>query len=189
MAYSSVYSVSDGVTARVQKSIYYIPYRGLTWKLPMLFDENEKKLLSLTRNDPNHLLASYAKSDFELDGLEWPSVEHYYQAMKFDDADYREQIRLAPHPADAAKLGKSRRHQRRKDWKKTSVTYMTRATYIKCRTHAEVAQLLLDSGDMEIKDLSQYDYFWGSGRDMRGENTFGKMLMGVRKKLREELHK
>ena len=153
----------------------------------MLFDENEKKLLTLTRDDPNHLLASYAKRAFELDGFEWPSVEHYYQAMKFDDAEYRELIRLAPHPAAAAKLGKSRRHQRRKDWKKTSVTYMTRATYTKCRAHTDVAQILLDSGGMEIKDVSQYDYFWGSGRDMRGDNAFGKMLMGVRKKLREEL--
>ena len=154
----------------------------------MLFDENEKKLLTLTRDDPSHPLASYAKSSFELDGCEWPSVEHYYQAMKFDDAAYREQIRLTPHPAAAAKLGKSRKHQRRKDWKKTSITYMTRATYIKCRTHSDIAQILLDSGQMEIKNLSQYDYFWGSGRDLRGENAFGKLLMGVRKKLREELN-
>ncbi|MDF1692750.1 MAG: NADAR family protein [Zhongshania sp.] len=154
----------------------------------MLFDVKEKKLLTLTRDDPSQLLASYAKRGFELDGCEWPSVEHYYQAMKFDDAAYRELIRLAAHPADAAKLGKSRRHQKRKDWKKNSVTYMTRASYIKARTHADVAQLLLDSGEMEIKDVSQYDYFWGSGRDMRGENAFGKMLMGVRKKLREELN-
>lgn len=155
----------------------------------MLFNEKETKLLPLTRSDSNNLLASYAKRGFELDGFEWPSVEHYYQAMKFDDAEYREQIRLAPHPADAAKLGKSRKHKRRKDWKKTSVTYMTRATYIKARTHADVAQLLLASGDREIKDLSQYDYFWGSGRDMRGDNAFGKMLMGIRKKLREEQEK
>lgn len=155
----------------------------------MLFNEKETKLLTLTRSDSNNLLASYAKRGFELDGFEWPSVEHYYQAMKFDDAEYREQIRLAPHPADAAKLGKSRKHKRRKDWKKTSVTYMTRATYIKARTHADVAQLLLASGDREIKDLSQYDYFWGSGRDMRGDNAFGKMLTGIRKKLREEQEK
>jgi ribA/ribD-fused uncharacterized protein len=154
----------------------------------MLFNEKEKTLFTLTRDDPSNPLASYAKRGFELDGYEWPSVEHYYQAMKFDDAEYREQIRLAAHPADAAKLGKSRRHQKRKDWKKSSVTYMTRATYIKARSHTDVAQMLLDSGDTEIKDLSQYDYFWGSGRDMRGDNAFGKILMAVRRKLREELN-
>jgi ribA/ribD-fused uncharacterized protein len=152
----------------------------------IFFNRQEKKLLTLTRDDPNHLLASYSRHTFELDGFEWPSVEHYYQAMKFDDEEYREQIRQSAHPADAAKLGKSKKHQRRKDWDKVKVTFMTRGTYIKCRTHADVAQKLLDSGEMEIAEVSQYDYFWGSGRDLRGNNAFGKMLMGVRDKLREE---
>lgn len=155
----------------------------------MLFDEKEKKLLTLTRDDPNHPLASYSKHAFVLDDFEWPSVEHYYQAMKFDDAEYREKIRQAPHPAEASKLGKSKAHKKRKGWHKVSVTYMTRGTYIKCRTHPEAAQMLLNSGQREIKDVSQYDYFWGSGRDMRGDNTFGKMLMGIRNKLREEMNK
>lgn len=153
----------------------------------MFFNQQQKKLLTLTRTDPNHPLASYSRHAFELDGFEWPSVEHYYQAMKFEDSEYREQIRLASHPADATKLGKSKKHQRRKDWDKVKVTFMTRGTYIKCRTHAEVAQMLLDSGDMEIAEVSQYDYFWGCGRDMRGNNAFGKMLMGVRDKLRDEM--
>lgn len=153
----------------------------------MFFEHKEKKLLTLTRDDPGHALASYSKHAFELDGHEWPSVEHYYQAMKFGDADYAEQIRQAPFPADATKLGKSKKHDRRKDWDKVKVTYMTRGTYIKCRTHPDVAQILLDSGDIEIAEVSQYDYFWGSGRDMRGNNAFGKMLMGVRDKLREEM--
>jgi ribA/ribD-fused uncharacterized protein len=152
----------------------------------MFFDRKEKKLLTLTRNDSNHLLASYSKHAFELDGFEWPSVEHYYQAMKYGDAQYREQIRQAPHPSDAAKLGKSKKNEKRKDWDKVKVTVMTRGMYIKCRTHEEVAQMLLDSGDVEIAEVSQYDYFWGSGRDLRGNNNFGKMLMGIRDKLREE---
>ncbi len=152
----------------------------------MLFNRDETKRLTLSRIDPTHPLSSYSKHSFELDGSEWPSVEHYYQAMKFGDPEYREQIRTAAHPADAAKLGKSKKHDRRKDWDKVKVTYMTRGTYIKCRTHPEVAQLLLKTGDIEITEVSQYDYFWGSGRDMRGDNAFGKMLMGIREKLREE---
>ncbi|MDK2776311.1 MAG: NADAR family protein [Pseudomonadota bacterium] len=146
----------------------------------------EKARYEVTRDDITHPLSSYAQYAFELDGFEWPSVEHYYQAMKFDDADYRERIRQAETPKAAAKLGKSRWKKRRKNWKKNSITYMTRATYIKCRTHPEVAEMLLKSGELEIKDLSMYDYFWGTGRDLRGENRFGKMLMGVRNKLQEE---
>lgn len=153
----------------------------------MIFKHPEKKYLTLSRSDPSHPLASYSKHAFELDGFEWPSVEHYYQAMKYEEPEYREQIRLAAHPADAAKLGKSKKHQKRRDWDKVRVTFMTRGSYIKCRTHEEVAQLLLDSGELDIMEVSQYDYFWGGGRDMRGENAFGKLLMGIRDKLREEM--
>ena len=153
----------------------------------MLFNSNEAERFSLSRLDPTHPLAAYSKHAFELDGCNWPSVEHYYQAMKFGDAEYREQIRQAAHPADATKLGKSKKHDRRKDWDKVKVTFMTRATYIKCRTHPEVAAVLLASGEKPIVETSQYDYFWGCGRDMRGNNAFGKMLMGVRDKLREEM--
>lgn len=153
----------------------------------MLFEKKDPQRLTLSRIDPTHPLSSYSKHPFELDGDEWPSVEHYYQAMKYGDPEYREQIRNAPHPADAAKLGKSKKHDRRKDWDKVKVTFMTRGTYIKCRTYPDVARTLLDTGETEIMEVSQYDYYWGSGRDLRGNNAFGKMLMAVREKLRKEL--
>ncbi len=154
----------------------------------MLFNNTEQERFTLSRIDPTNPLAAYSKHGFELDGEQWPSVEHYYQAMKFEEGEYRDSIRNATHPADAAKLGKSKKHGRRKDWDKVKVTYMTRATYIKCRTHPEVATALLASGEKTIVETSQYDYFWGCGRDLRGNNAFGKMLMGVREKLREEMN-
>lgn len=152
----------------------------------MFLSHDEKKRLTLRRTDTEHPLASYSKHSFELDGFEWPSVEHYYQAMKFGDADYVEKIRQAAHPKDAAKLGKSRWHKKRKDWDKVKVTVMTRGTYIKCRTYPEVAQILLDSGELVITEVSQYDYFWGCGRDIKGTNAYGNLLMDIRDKLREE---
>jgi ribA/ribD-fused uncharacterized protein len=63
---------------------------------------------------------------------------------------------------------------------------MTRAVYTKCRAHPEVAERLLATGDAKLVENSQYDYFWGCGRDRRGHNTYGKVLMDVRSRLREE---
>lgn len=152
----------------------------------MIFGTAQPERVVVSRRDPNHPLASYSKHAIELDEGEWPSVEHYYQAMKFEDAAYREQIRNASHPADAEKLGKSKKHGRRKDWESVRATYMTRGLYIKCRTYPEIAQALLDTADKQLMETSQYDYFWGCGRDTRGHNTYGQVLMAIRERLREE---
>jgi hypothetical protein len=63
---------------------------------------------------------------------------------------------------------------------------MTRAVYTKCKTHAEIAALLLSTGSNRLVENSQYDYFWGCGRDRRGTNSYGQVLMNVRDKLAAE---
>lgn len=131
-------------------------------------------------------LAPFSRHGFVLEGLEWPSVEHYYQAMKFDDPSYREQIRGASHPAKAHKLGRKRRPRIRRDWDRVRETIMTRGTYMKCQTHEEVAEALLATGGRMLVEDSQYDYFWGIGRDGRGYNRYGKVLSRVRARLHEE---
>jgi ribA/ribD-fused uncharacterized protein len=107
--------------------------------------------------------------------------------MKFELQEQREAIRGAASPADAARLAKKHRRQIRKDWKKLKSTVMTRGVYIKCRTHPEVAEALLNTRGTHIVENSQFDYYWGCGRDGRGENTYGMVLMEVRDKLRSEM--
>jgi ribA/ribD-fused uncharacterized protein len=152
----------------------------------MFFNRSEEKKVLLSRTNVEDRLSSYSSHSFFLDDAQWPSVEHYYQAMKFEVPEQREQIRMAETPADAAALAKKHKRQVRKDWKKLKKTVMTRGVYIKCKTHPEIAEALLETGDSMIVENSQFDYFWGCGRDGRGENAYGKILMDVREKLRSE---
>ena len=147
---------------------------------------NDADAIYLSRTDATEPLSSFSRFGFFLDDAEWPSVEHYFQAMKFEDPAYREQIRSAQHPKKARKLGRSRFRKPRRDWKKIRRVIMTRAVYIRCRTHPEVAARLLETGERRLVESNAYDYYWGCGRDRRGNNTFGEVLMDVRRKLREE---
>ena len=63
-----------------------------------IFPEIDENSIYLSRKDPEELLGSWSRYSFELEGDEWPSVEHYYQAMKFDNEEYREKIRQASSP-------------------------------------------------------------------------------------------
>jgi len=62
---------------------------------------------------------------------------------------------------------------------------MTRALYTKVQMYDEVKQALLDSTDELMIETSLYDYYWGVGRDQRGENQLGKIWMSIRKKITE----
>lgn len=151
-----------------------------------LFPDFEDETIYISRADVNEELGTYSRHGFQLDDREWPSVEHYYQAMKFESEADREAVRQAPHPRKARKLGRSRRRKLRKDWRKVKLVYMTRAVYTKCKTHPHIADKLLATGEKTLMESSQYDYFWGCGRDRRGHNHYGKILMNVRKKLLDE---
>ena len=139
-----------------------------------------------SRADVHEPLGTFSKHAFFLDDREWPSVEHYYQAMKCENAEYQQKILLAPHPKAARKYGRSRLIKLRKDWRKVKTVVMTRAVYTMCRTHPDVAKILLETNDDTLVENSNYDYFWGCGRDRRGNNHYGKVLMNIREKLRSE---
>ncbi len=151
-----------------------------------IFTSIDEDVVCIARANVEEPLASFSLSEFELEGLSWPSVEHYFQGMKFPKGDYQEQIRHAPTAKQAQKLGRSRFKKIRKDWKEVREVIMTRGVYTQCRTHNELAQKLLNTQQKILVDNTQYDYFWGCGRDRRGENAFGKVLMSVRDKLRAE---
>ncbi len=151
----------------------------------MFFPDPGKKHY-VDRTDVNDPLSSYSRFGFELDDAEWPSVEHYFQGMQFEAGEVREAVRAAETPDKAVKLAKSNKRKIRKDWKDVQQVMMTRAVYTKCRTHPEVAEVLLKTGAVKILESSMFDYYWGCGRDGRGHNIYGKLLMSVRDKLLQE---
>jgi len=151
-----------------------------------LFAEENINDIFFSRHDEAELLGSTSHHPFILDGKEWPTAEHYYQAMLFDNDALQDKIRSQPHAKAAIASTKWRFFQKKKDWKKLRQVLMTRAIYTKCKTHPAVAKCLLETGNKKLVENSAYDYFWGCGRDRRAENTYGKVMMNVREKLKQE---
>ncbi|MGC1508993.1 NADAR family protein [Ketobacter sp.] len=150
-----------------------------------LFAETDTNSIYFSRADVNQNLGAWSDHPFKLEGKQWPTVEHYYQAMKFEDESWQEKIRLTETPKQARKLGRKWLRKPRKDWAKVKVVYMTRAVYTKCMSYSNVADELLATADKKLVENSAYDYFWGCGRDRRGNNKYGEVLMNIRDKLRQ----
>ncbi|MFC3851819.1 NADAR family protein [Salinispirillum marinum] len=150
---------------------------------PPTHDENS---VLIQRLDPQEPLGCAIIRPFTLDGHEWPTAEHYYQAMKYPDRPRFQQILAAPDVETARKIGKGWLKRPRSDWKSVRTIVMTRAIYTQCHTYPDFADALLETDDRPLMETAQYDYFWGIGRDQRGQNQYGKVLMNVRTKLRSE---
>lgn len=128
--------------------------------------------------------SNFSRHPFELDGLIWPTSEHYFQAQKFESEEYREKIRMSPSPMIAARLGRSRKVAIRSDWEEMKDEFMYRAVLAKFQAHSDLKQLLLSTAQEEIIEKTTKDYYWGCGAKGTGKNMLGKILMHIRGDLR-----
>jgi ribA/ribD-fused uncharacterized protein len=130
--------------------------------------------------------SNFAKYGVDLDGFWWKTVEHYFQAQKFEDSEYCEKIRNAPDPKTAAVWGRSRKIPLRPDWEAVKDSIMKKAVLKKFQLHDNIREILLDTGDQEIVENSPTDYYWGCGKDRTGKNKLGQILQEVREILRNQ---
>ncbi len=129
--------------------------------------------------------SNFAAYPISLDGEQWPTSEHYFQAQKFHDRKYRQKIRTANTPMLAASLGRDRKQKLRRDWDAVKVGVMRAAVLAKFTQHADLRLLLLSTGDAKLVEHTENDDYWGDGGDGSGKNMLGRILMQVRDLLRQ----
>lgn len=126
---------------------------------------------------------------------EWATVEHFYQAHKFNmsteegrAAVYEVKAQLLPE--SAAKLGREAQRAGRKclrsDWNAIKKTVMWKALQAKFERHQAARELLLASGDRILIEDSPHDTVWGIGWNHSGDNLLGRLLMELRAGFRNE---
>ena len=138
------------------------------------------------REEPYGCFSNFSPHGFELDGLWWPTSEHYFQAQKFPNNPFAEKVRTAKSPMSAAMLGRSRKQPVRSDWAEVKVDVMYRAVLCKFGTKSNIKEVLLSTGDAILIEATSDDYYWGCGTKGSGLNVLGKILMEVREQIANE---
>lgn len=135
-------------------------------------------------------------------GRHFKSVTHYMQYRKFSNEHnrYALEIVCTKTPHEAKLLGSRNKDKKRdwkkktkaifddtaysnvkvrSDWKKKKNIIMRKALYRKFDNSAKLKKLLLSTNDKELIKVSSDD----SEKEGFKSNTFGKILMGIRKEL------
>jgi ribA/ribD-fused uncharacterized protein len=142
-------------------------------------------------------LSNFYPCKIEHKGITYPSVEHFYVAMKVNDeqlingvyytpADFREVISKIQNPADVKKIGS--KIKLRTGWDDKKLDLMNWAVRQKFKDE-RLSELLLSTGDQELIEGNWWhDNFYGSCScskcGNKGDNNLGKILMTVRDEIK-----
>ena len=139
------------------------------------------------RNDPYYYFTNFYRASIELDGYVWPTTEHYFQAQKFFGTPYYDYIRSLPTPREAFQVSRLPQAAEcvRGDWPRVKKQIMLKALRAKFIQDEQLRQLLLDTKDVDLVEHTRNDSYWGDGGDGSGQNQLGKLLMQVRKEIKD----
>jgi ribA/ribD-fused uncharacterized protein len=137
-----------------------------------------------SQSETHREFSNFAPFAIDLDGAHWRTVEHYYQAQKFTDAQIRQKIRKAEKPVIAKNLADKNKAAIRPDWDAVKDEVMYRAVKRKFELHKTLRELLLATGEEDIAETAPTDYYWGVGREGTGQNRLGRIMERIRAELR-----
>jgi len=137
-----------------------------------------------TRNSEYGWCSNFWRVPQCVDGVWYPTNEHFYQSMKAKYPATQEWIRLAPSAFLAMKAGRMLRPG--KDgvmgWDDVKVGIMMVGLRAKFLHNVELRDKLLGTGASPIHEDSPTDMIWGK----KGQDLLGRCLMQVREEIRNK---
>lgn len=129
------------------------------------------------------------------EGISGPTLEHPYQASKFEDPEAQAEILKADDgitAKDVAARLKESGAPVREDWEEVKLDIMRDLVAKKFTAGSRLAYLLDRTGEEELIEGNTWDdTFWGvcPPGSTNGENWLGRILMETRQSLREQNQK
>jgi ribA/ribD-fused uncharacterized protein len=128
-------------------------------------------------SDKHGFLSNYAAYPVVIDGVTWPTTEHYFHAMKFGIPERIELIKHCSTPLKAAKLAQFWELPR--NWPEVREQIMYNALCAKFNQHVKLKNKLISTGDA-VLIYNMDDNHWGIGQNQTGNNMLGVLLMQLR---------
>ncbi|MDQ5953206.1 MAG: N-glycosidase YbiA, partial [Patescibacteria group bacterium] len=130
----------------------------------------------------------YTSHAIKIDGVLYPTVEHAYQCLRYEDPNIIKEILSATSPMKAWEVSSKYKHLQKPDFKPHKREIMKKLMKAKADQHDEVKKALIDSGDIQIvKHITTYppgDGYWDDGENGEGLNEMGKIWMEIREEIR-----
>ena len=128
-------------------------------------------------------LSNFYPAKITFNGLTFKNAEAAYQAHKTRDKEKRSSFTNLD-PREAKRKGRTLKL--RKDWNRIKVKVMYRIVKRKFTQNAYLKRKLLNTGNaILIEGNTWKDRFWGQYNG-EGKNMLGKILMKVRKELKQQ---
>lgn len=163
-------------------------------KCGSVFDSSLQPIRAITSfRGPTRWLSNFWTAEITIDGIEYPSTEHAYQAHKTFDLEMRARIAKLEKPGQAKRSGAQ--VDLRPDWGEVRLEVMALITREKYMNHPELRDRLFWTGDMKLIEGNNWnDRFWGVDNVTGlGNNHLGVILMALRQEIftdrRQELDK
>jgi ribA/ribD-fused uncharacterized protein len=131
------------------------------------------------RNDPVNAFLSnfYQHEQTGEDGTIYPTNEHFYQCAKAIDLPEYIDVLESKSPGEAKRRGK---HVRNiwPDWEDRKFDVMMAGLRMKFPAGSPLADRLIHTGDDYLVEYAPWgDTVWGVGKDKKGQNWLGRLLM------------
>lgn len=143
--------------------------------------------------------SNMAEATIQVDGMSFPTVEHYFQwskAKMFGDAEIQNKILKTTSPKSVKSYGKKVKGFDEEAWNEKKDSVMRTAVKAKLMQHPDILKKLRDTGTRPIAEADPRGKYWGIGTSSEtskakdpsrwpGQNKMGKILMELRDELKE----
>jgi ribA/ribD-fused uncharacterized protein len=153
-----------------------------------------------SKEPENKELSNFYETNFKIDGIEYKSAEHAFEAIKaktFGDEESFAKILKAKSAQSAKAAGNKVKDFKEETWNEKQDEVMKTILRAKFTQNLELRKKLLDTDDKRLANADSRDKYWGIGtsantslakdpKKWKGENKLGKMLEELRAVVKAE---